>query len=387
MLTRLPSLSFSVADQAAEDEGSTLTLDLDAPITALSSTLTHDSLTPPAANAVASPLPAIAPLSIPRPERDYFIPSSLIHAVFRHARTHYDTTTSDYIRSRTLLILRLMEKQMFRIEAVRERLMPAEEVTPQEHDSSRVTTTATGSISALPSSSSSPASAHSATSETSIGALDALSQEIAHLAFHRLQLRLLLPFIKSTATVIDAYTHLHRLLSELRMTEKKLGLGNTFGDARFSSSPSRFVQDSLASSSPAVPSSPPSLASSLISTKKAAAAGGGGAPGSKAKLSNTLLLRRKASKILTAQRSVLRARMRGLAVKGAINGSGGNGSDGGGKEGGKWQWEECKRKLAVIEREEVRLRGIFSGAAAAKGKVNGGEVTMEVEGEMMSSTL
>lgn len=157
--------------------------------------------------------------------------------------------------------------------------------------------------------------------EQSGRALRALSYELAHVSLHRLQLRLILPPIKATSNILRAYARLRRLLSDLRKAEKKLGLGATFAQNSLDSSPGPL-------GAPLSPTAaPPTAANRRV-------------------LANSLFLRRATSKIVVAKRQLIQTRMGALVVQG--------------KTTGRWQWEECKRKLATLERQEARLRESFS---------------------------
>lgn len=200
-----------------------------------------------------------------------------------------------------------MNNQVERIEAVRARLTPVEkEAEDGEGQEEGIGLKAISPNERTP----------------SMRALDALSHEIAHLSFHRLQLRLLLPPIKSTSSIVDAYAHLHRLLTALRARERKLGLPSTFDSAASPSATAEYLK---------------AAATTTNAGKKT--------------LSKSLVIRRKSSQVLVAKKGVLRIRMGGLVKKG--------------KTRGAWQWEECKRKLGQLELEEQRLREMFWSRKAA----------------------
>ena len=157
-------------------------------------------------------LPASPPLSLepespssrlttyPTPERDYQVPSHLVHFVLRAAKNNYDSPTAHYIRIRTRHILYLMEQYIQRNLAVAERLTPT--IPPPSPD-------------AL------PAVEEVATSSVSTEALDALAHDVSMYEFNRLQLRFMLGRIKAESNIVYAYACLRRLVADLRRLEAK----------------------------------------------------------------------------------------------------------------------------------------------------------------------
>ena len=137
----------------------------------------------------------------PTPERDYQVPSHLVHFVLRAAKNNYDSPTAHYIRVRTRHILYLMEQYIQRNLAVAERLTPALPVAVDGVAPTAIETTATTSV--------------------STEALDALAHDVALYEFHRLQLRFMLGRIKAESNIVYAYACLRRLVADLRRLEAK----------------------------------------------------------------------------------------------------------------------------------------------------------------------
>lgn len=134
--------------------------------------------------------PALSP--IPAPAKDYYIPSTLVHDLTRHARAHYDAGTARYIRRRTLRILQLMGQHTNRITAVLDHLESALSPSPT----------------------------------TPIKSLGVLAREVSFQSYHRLQLRLIFDHIKAESNVVGAYAHLRHLLSALSSRIKRLQAAN-----------------------------------------------------------------------------------------------------------------------------------------------------------------
>ena len=164
--------------------------------------------------ATASPPPTLEPESsntplttYPTPERDYQVPSHLVHFVLRAAKNNYDAPTAHYIRIRTRHILYLMEQYIERNLAVAERLTPALRSAPVDSIDSPAVETAAETI--------------APTSSVSTEALDALAHDVALYEFHRLQLRFMLGRIKAESNIVNAYACLRRLVADLRRLEAK----------------------------------------------------------------------------------------------------------------------------------------------------------------------
>ncbi|GAA5950650.1 hypothetical protein JCM3765_000566 [Sporobolomyces pararoseus] len=145
---------------------------------------------------------ASAPAS---PSRPYVVPSTLIGNIAHYSLHHHDLSTARWIRIRTRRLLQLMESQASRINSVLNLLEPSRQ-------SSSSSSTSTSSESASPSVdlSSTPRS------------LTLLERELALLAYHRQQVRLMLSSVKASSNIVRSMTDLHRLQYSLGRRMKRL---------------------------------------------------------------------------------------------------------------------------------------------------------------------
>ncbi|GAA5874170.1 hypothetical protein JCM16303_005761 [Sporobolomyces ruberrimus] len=142
---------------------------------------------------------AAAPAS---PARNYVIPSTLIGNIAHYSLHHHDLPTARWIRLRTRRLLQLMENQAARINAVLSLLEPSR---------------------SPPSSTADPTSENStAPSPPPPQSLTLLERELALLAYHRQQVRLMLSSVKVSSNIVSSMKDLHRLQASLNHRTKKL---------------------------------------------------------------------------------------------------------------------------------------------------------------------
>ncbi|GAA5991699.1 hypothetical protein JCM5350_007323 [Sporobolomyces pararoseus] len=139
------------------------------------------------------------------PSRPYVVPSTLIGNIAHYSLHHHDLKTARWIRLRTKRLLQLMESQASRINLVLNLLEPSRQTS--------------SSSSPSPSSESATSSVDPSTTPRS---LTLLERELALLAYHRQQVRLMLSSVKASSNIVRSMTELHRLQYSLGRRMKKL---------------------------------------------------------------------------------------------------------------------------------------------------------------------